>query len=161
MTTTDMRLKVISSPCTTFQMLPLLVLLLLLSVLTDAKVDEKKDVEAEAEVAVAVVAVEGGTRKEENMFVLDGMTCNVQLCVIGVDSNKTPSVNPFVMLPEETEAEAEAEVRADAEVETEGIFPDKVEGREEGIKSIPFSLPLITLKLSFPIKTDRERKFLP
>lgn len=159
MTTTDMRLKVISSPCTTFQMLPLLVLLLLLSVLTDAKVDEKKDVEAEAEVAVAVVAVEGGTRKEENMFVLDGMTCNVQLCVIGVDSNKTPSVNPFVMLPEETEAEAE--VRADAEVETEGIFPDKVEGREEGIKSIPFSLPLITLKLSFPIKTDRERKFLP
>lgn len=161
MTTTDMRLKVISSPCTTFQMLPLLVLLLLLSVLTDAKVDEKKDVEAEAEVAVAVVAVEGGTRKEENMFVLDGMTCNVQLCVIGVDSNKTPSVNPFVMLPEETEAEAEAEVRADAEVETEGIFPDKEEGREEGIKSIPFSLPLITLKLSFPIKTDRERKFLP
>ena len=84
--------------------------------------------------------VAGGIRKEENIVALDGFMLNVQLCVTAADSNNTPSISPAVMVV--------VVVGAD--------FPDE---RED--KSMPLSLALITRRLSFPIKVDREMIFLP
>lgn len=138
-TTIVIRLRVTCSPWTVFQLLLLLLLLpavVVAAFSAVAGVDEKKEVEVVVDVGLAA----GGIRKEENIVAPDAFILNVQLCVTAADSNRTPSIIPAVMVEEEVEED----------------LPDVREN-----KSIPFSLALITLKLSFPINVEREITFLP